>query len=519
MNLVKRILIIGGLFALGSCAQPDLKMTTQMIEPDHMFDKKVFIEQAKPRAEDEAAFGPLIDTSQDATLREDSRTHVITENPPNYDALDAMDNTEVFPIDLHIENLDIRTLASMMAELTGLNFLVSDEVDTTVTARINNVPWVNALDSILQMKTLAKHVDTTSGIVRIHDQDTIMRIEDFERKRQENMQKALLLKQASEPMYTEIFKLFYTNPQETRDMLLGILNRQGAGASLPGIRNTNPEITINPRQNILIVKARKDDMDLISKLIESLDTRTKQIFIEAFIVEVTDDFQHALGSRLGFNARDNFSITDSKLANVEGGGIAASGSGVNSTNTTPAISELPLSNAFGGLGFLAGIGDTTSLKLELSAMEKEGLTKVISNPKIFTLDNKEALIFQGVEIPYSTVSQEGTQVQFKEAGLKLTVKPSVIGDGNLLMDIAVNKDTADTSQPEPPIRKSEIRTSLISRDGSIVVIGGIYDENKSDATDKLPGLGDIPGVGKLFKRENKNSTRRELMVFIAPRIL
>jgi type IV pilus assembly protein PilQ len=152
-------------------------------------------------------------------------------------------------------------------------------------------------------------------------------------------------------------------------------------------------------------------------------------------------------------------------------------------------------------------------------MESEGLTKLVSNPRVYTLDNQEAVIFQGFEVPYETVSESGTQIEFKEAGLRLAVTPSVVGDGNLMMNIQINKDTVDTSISNPPITKSQINTNLVTKDGAIVVIGGIYTQSTSKSKDGVPFLSDVPGLGRLFQRKTENDDRQELLVFIAPRVL
>ena len=172
-----------------------------------------------------------------------------------------------------------------------------------------------------------------------------------------------------------------------------------------------------------------------------------------------------------------------------------------------------------GIGILAGIGSAADLKLELTALEQEGLSKVISNPRIFTLDNQEAIIFQGSEVPYTTVSSEGTRIEFRDAGLRLAVTPTIVGDGNIVMSLLVEKDTVDTSVENPPITSSSMTTSLVSKDGEIVVIGGIYTVSEVGAIEKVPFFGDLPYVGKVFKSDTRTDSRDELMIFIAPRVL
>ncbi len=510
----------------GSCAhheKPAFK--DPLIEQESLMDKGKFITQSGTRSEKDIGYGPMVDTSKDGTRHDKARKQINREESLDYVTMHGKDESPTFSIDLNVDNMDIRTFAQMFSRITGMNLLVSDEVQGSVTAQLNNVPWTSALDSVLQVKKMAKHVDDKSSIIRIHNQDTLMQLEEFDRKRRETQQQAMLLAKAAEPVYTEIFKLYYTKPDKAKIMLEGVLgiggkDAKGAASSASSIPGAQAEITVDERMNQIIVKAHKAEMELISKVIKETDTRTKQVFIEAFIVEVSDDFQHALGARLGVDGSDVFVDNNGKPVNVRVGGVAGSiANGVTLGDSTGLASNLAVTTPFGGIGFLGGIGSSSQLKLELTAMEAQGLSKVISNPRVFTLDNQEAVIFQGDEVPYETVSQEGTQIQFKEAGLRLAVTPSIVGDGNMQLTIAVNKDTADTSKQNPPITKSEIRTSLVTRDQSIVVIGGIYSEGKTDSADQVPGLGDLPGIGHLFRRDSKKDTRKELMIFISPHVL
>ena len=492
----------------------------QLINQSPLIDKGKFIEQSKTRADDTVKYGPAAEQDRDEELRSAYRTQIDKQITPDYVELTNDGTWKIFPIDVNVENIDIRLFAEMLSKVTGANILVSDEVNGMVTAKLKNVPWPNVLESVLQMKALAKHIDSKAKIIRIHDQSTVVKLEDFKRQRRENLHKSEMLEKAAEPRYTEIFKLFYTKPvtmKSTIEGVFGITTGTG-GAGTEDYLKSSPEVTIDNRLNLLIVKARKEDIQLVSKLIKQLDTRTKQVFIEAFIVEISDGFEDAFGARFGVNAEDTFNAGKDVTSRITGlAGTAASA--VTAGDSGATLSNLAVGSPFGGIGILTGIGSAADLKVELSAMETDGLSRVISNPRIFTLDNQEATIFQGDEVPFETTSQDGTKVEFKEAGLKLSVLPQVIGDGNLLMNITVNKDTVDTSQDNPPISKSEIKTSLVSRDGAIVVIGGIYDEDKSKNLDKVPGLGDMPVIGNLFKREANTDNRSELMIFIAPRVL
>ncbi len=505
--IVSNFLMIAVLLFIGACDKENtIKMNNDsLINRDPTFDRGKFIDQSKARSADEYKYGPKIEEENVG-----ERYEKIVNKEESFDYVDMADmEKNNFKMSINVENMDIRTFADMVSTMTNVNILVSDEVNGNVTARLKDVYWTSMLDSVLNTKKLAKHIDNKSNIIRIHDQGTVVQLEDFEQKRKESVQRAFLLQKASQPLYTEIFKLFYTKPDQVKAQIMDILSSKSAGTE--GIRNINPEITIDTRKNLIVVKALKEDMDVVSKLIKELDTRTQQIFIEAFVVEVDDEFEKALGTRLGgvVNQQD-----------FSGSGVAGTATPALTLGTADnSISNLPVDNALGGVGVLANIGNSAQLKFELTALETQGLTKVISNPKIFTLDNQEAVIFQGNEVPYETVSQDGTQIQFKEAGLKLAVTPQIIGDGNLQLNIQVNKDTVDTTKTNPPITKSEIKSNLVIKDGEIVVMGGIYTQTDIKEDDKVPGLGDIPGVGNLFKRKNKTNGRKELVIFIAPKIL
>ncbi|MET0155850.1 MAG: type IV pilus secretin PilQ [Rickettsiales bacterium] len=493
--------------ALFGCIPPDhverMREESPLPPGAGLVRPKDVIKNARPRNRETASYGPKV-AAQAENMRKKYDVQLNREDPFDYTKLGGNAQAQKFFVDLNVENMDVRAFIDMMGAMSGINFLVSDEVSGTVTAKLQHVPWDDALDSVLNVKGLAKHVDRESGIVRIHKREAIAQLESFERQRRADLHQAMLLELASEPLFTEVFKLFYIKPEEAKTIIQGVLNEgeKDSGAQA-GMRDTSAQVTVDARRNLLLVKARKNDLDLIKKLIAQIDAKTSQVFIEAFIVEVTDDFAKELGARLEIDKVD----ATATLESVEGNADVNVGAGS------------LVSNAANTAKLFLGLNGEDNLKLQLSAMEEEGLTRVIANPRIFTLDNKEAVIFQGDEVPYETVSQEGTKIEFKEAGLKLLVTPNVIGDGNLQLDIKVNKDTVNTAEDNPPITKSEIQTSLVSRDGEIVVIGGIYTESASGTASKIPGLGDAPGLGHAFRKDTKGKTRKELMIFIAPKVI
>ncbi len=504
------------------CMDAERALEGNLIEKESLINNKQFIDESKQRSAKVVEYGPDIAELDHSNIRDETNTLLNTEEVINYEELTDDGKGKIFPVDLNVENVDIRTFTQMLSRITNVNFLVSDEVNGFVTAKLEDVSWPNALDSVLSLKGFAKHVDNNSNIIRIHDQSTIVSIENFERQRKQDLQKTAELARENEPLYTEAYKLFYTKPQDVSEILRSILGISATTSNESqggGERNTNAQITIDERVNQIIVKARRNDLDIIEKVIKRVDSRTKQVFIEAFIVEVNDDFEKRLGVTLGADLGDDGTV-EGKGFNIRSNGlVGTAASGVTSGTNSNSISDFAVAGATSGIGGLIGLGDLADLKVALTALERDQVSKVISNPRIFTLDNQEATIFQGTEVPYETVSADGTSIQFKSAGLNLAVTPKVVGDGNLMMSVSLNKDTVDTSQSNPPITSSAIKTNMVTKDGSIVVIGGIYTQSKTDSEDKVPFFGDLPVAGKLFRRDGRANDRKELMIFIAPRII
>ena len=281
------------------------------------------------------------------------------------------------------------------------------------------------------------------------------------------------------------------------------------------------QVTQESTTRSIIVRGKEKDLDVVDKLMKEIDIRTKQVLIEAFIVEATSDFERALGTRLG-----GYYLRGGN--NVGGASGASSGSAdgtdlntvANIGSATDSLTNFGAVGATSGIGILRRTGSGV-LKAEITALESLGLGKTISNPKVFTLDNQAATVTQGEEIPYQTTSEGTTSTSFKEAALKLEVTPSIIGDGNVLLNIKVNNDTPNRAaeSDEPPINKMEIVTKLLVADGDIVVIGGIKKNVIAQSKSQTPGLGNVPVIGNLFKGKANSDNLDELLVFIAPRIL
>jgi len=444
------------------------------------------------------------------------RRHFINESQRTEDG-----RWKSFNVTLNFVDVDIRELAQAMTQVSGVNILVGDEVEGTVTVKITNVPWDKALDNILRIKGLSKSVDSEAGIIRIQKPETVLARDEFERKRLEEVSKQLAAKRIISTQYTEIFRLYYTKPARVKAQLEAIFGGTAPGGAVA----TRPpggiiEITTDERINSVIIKGTKSEMELAAKLISKLDIRTQEVLIEAFVVEASDNWQKELGVRLGAYSNINSGPTSIGGVGVAGPNNAAS----NLALGTPAGSVFnqpvnSLANPF-GLGYLYQTS-ASALKVELTALEQLDVMKVISNPHVFTMDNEEAVVIDGVQIPYPVPGVGTNQItyEFKDAALKLTVTPSVVGDGNLYLNMIVNKDSPNYSTQPPSINKREVRSKLLLKDGTIAVIGGIYDQTQENKTIKVPLLGDIPYLGYLFRYNYKQDNKTQLLVFIAPKVL
>ena len=419
-------------------------------------------------------------------------------------------------VTLKFKNLDFKEIMTLMGRIGEINILVGDEVAGTLSAELIDVPWDKALQALLDMKNYASDVDVQSNLIRIHSPETLTAQETYKSQRAQAVKKKVELEDSVEPIYSEIFRLYYIAPAQAKATITELFSQGGGDGSYSPIQITE-EITTRS----IIVRGKEKDLDVVDKVIKEIDIRTKQVLIEAFIVEANSDFERALGTRLGGYYQKHGRVV---------GGVSGPSSGsstetslddvVNLGSTTDSITNFAATGASSGIGLLKRT-TTGILKAEITALETLGMAKTISNPKVFTLDNQVATVTQGEEIPYQTTSEGTTSTSFKEAALKLEVTPSIIGDGNVLLTIQVNNDTPNrsTDSDEPPINKMEIVTKLLVADGDIVVIGGIKKNVIANSKSQTPGLGNVPVIGNLFKGKSNSDNLDELLVFIAPRIL
>ncbi len=516
--------IILVLLLTGACAT-----SNKVTEP---FNPKDFADQQIELVNDTAELGPQL--KNELAEGVDRRTFIDENMVTDYTKIINKNFAATFPISVNFDNVDIRTVMQTFSVVTGKNILVGDEVQGNVKARILNEDWDDVLEAILEMKNIALTLSPDTNIVRIHTKDVISAQEEYNRKRKAEVRQAMELSKSIEPVRSEIFKLYYSEPATVKTQIEDVLSNmdataaagEGAAASSSGASD-RVKITVDTRLRALIVLGGKADLDFIEKLVDEIDVPTKQILIEAFVVTVTDSFEKNLGTRLGmYYGPNEVNIASDGLFSAGGtiGGPPSTTSGVNTlgtfgTQSVGTMAENTISSATGSIGMILD-ASKIDLNLELQAMEADSISKVIANPKIFTLDNQTANITQGVQIPYTSASSSGTQTQFKDAALTLQVTPSIIGDGNIILDINVNNDSVtDATASNPPISKTAVNTKLLVANESIVIIGGIFTDTVADSTSKTPGLGDIPVFGSLFKMQGDKDLFNRVFIFIAPKIL
>ncbi len=404
-------------------------------------------------------------------------------------------------LSLDFKDADIKNILRLIAEVSNLNIITGDDVTGKITMRLVDVPWDQALDVILQARSLG--MNRVGNVVRVAPVDTL-------KKEIQAELEAKRVKERLEDLVTELIPVNYAAAKEIMPQAKSILSDRG-------------DVKVDERTNILIVKDIPRNIVGVKNLVKSLDTKTPQVLIEARIIEANLTFQEELGVSWGFLASTG--TGKGKTTKVGGGTLGtALGTVTNEVINFPAQPQAGTGSVPGILEFLFtskyGIKE---LDIAISAHEAKGDVRIISSPKIATLDNKEASVEQGLRIPYKKITTEGTvSVDFIEADLKLTVTPHVTNDGNVKMIIRAKKDAPDFSvvvESTPSIDKKEAITEVMVKDGGVVVIAGIYTIQKTDSTEGVPLFGKIPLLGWLFKREAKQDARKDLLIFISPKIV
>ena len=419
-------------------------------------------------------------------------------------------------VSFKFQNLDYKEAMGLMARIGEVNILVGEEVAGAISAELVDVPWDKAFNALLDMKNFAADIDVASNIIRVHSPSTLTAQESYKSARAAAVKKKVELEDSVEPIVSEIFRLYYIAPAEAKATISELFSSSATGETYSPIQVTEEKTTRS-----IIVRGKEKDLDVVDKVIREIDIRTKQVLIEAFIVQATSDFQKALGARIGaMTEKGTSGEKGSEIISGTVGGASTTAGGIALGAAAGTVTKNTILGATSGIGIIKTFG-TAALKLELEALEGLQLSKILSSPSVFTLNNMEARITQGTQIAYQTTSDGTTTTEFKEAALSLVVTPSIIGDGNVLLDIKVNKDAPVPVEgsDEPGIYTNEIVTKLLVSDGDIVVIGGIKENTTSDNRTKTPGLGNIPVVGNLFKSKTKGDKLTELLIFISSRVI
>lgn len=420
-------------------------------------------------------------------------------------------------LSLNFQNVDVRRLLQVIGEFTGMNVVVSDTVSGSITLILKDVPWDQALDIILQQKGL--DMRKSGNVISIAPRDELATREKIELESKQQIGDI-------EPIRTEDFQLNYAKAEDLQKLLStkdsSLLSKRGSA-------------TFDKRTNKLFVQDTPTRLDDVRHLISKIDVAVRQVLIEARIVEASDTFGKSLGVKLGIldlaGSTAGHSIGGARY--TVGGQMSSNAYLTGQQGTQPAFSEslgvnLPANKigtaAPSAFSFtLFNNSKTQFLNLELSALEADGRGKVVSSPRVVTADQSEAVIEQGVEIPYESASSSGaTSVSFKKANLSLKVTPQITPDGKVMMKLEVNKDSPSQKyvlRSGVAIDTKHVKTDVLVENGGTVVIGGIYTQNKTEATNRTPFLGDIPYLGWLFKQKDTTDDRTELLVFITPKII
>lgn len=425
-------------------------------------------------------------------------------------------------LSLNFQNIEVRSLLQVIADFTNFNIITSDSVTGAVTLRLQDVPWDQALDIILQAKGLGKR--KTGNVIWIAPNDEILAKEKLDL---ESRAAVLTL----EPVRTQSFQMNYA---KAVDIALQLTAGGGGEKSAGRVLSNRGSAIAEPRTNQLFVTDVPTRLEQVQQLIQKLDVAVRQVMIEVRIVEATDNFGKSLGVKFGAtDQRANkggdggYQLAGNNrvaFGNTYADAVASSGGGGN-VNPTGNFVNLPAVQTFGGSPATFGVSIFNAvanrfLNLEISALEAESKGRVVSSPRVVTADGKKALIKQGEQIPYQVCGLNGCTTVFKDANLRLEVTPQITPEGNIIMDLDVSKDSrGESTDAGPAINQKNVNTQVLVDNGGTVVIGGIFELEEKNDESKVPWFGDLPGVGHLFKNRARDARKKELLVFVTPRMI
>ncbi|MBB6087477.1 type IV pilus secretin PilQ [Wenzhouxiangella marina] len=439
-------------------------------------------------------------------------------------------------ITLNFQDIQVRSVLQLIADVSNLNIVVSDSVTGSLTLRLTNVPWDQALDIVLETKNL--DMRRSGNVIWIAPTNEIA-------QREQQILQARADRQTLEPLRTAMISVSYANAEDLANLI-----RSASAEEEQGLLSERGSVTVDQRTNTLLISDMLERIDEIRALVAELDRPVRQVLIESRIVIARHDFNYELGVRFGVSSaledgRGNvFSTSGSSTALDQMNNLAlinrragtgsslpvtvpgSPGSGI----VTPSLNDrlnvnLPVTNPAGRLGFSILAADYL-LDLELSALESEGNGEVVSTPRVITANQAEAFIKQGVEIPYEEATSSGaSSVQFQEAVLELRVTPLITPDNRVQLNLGVKQDTVGEifqtgrGGTVPSIDTRELQTRVLVDNGQTVVLGGIFQEERNFTSSKVPVLGDVPVLGHLFRRRGNDEQKRELLIFVTPSIL
>lgn len=425
-------------------------------------------------------------------------------------------------LSLNFQEIEVRAVLQLLADFTNLNLVTSDSVTGSITLRLQNVPWDQALDIILKAKGLSmrKH----DNVIMVAPTEEVAAREKLELESQKQIEELA-------PLRSEYIQINYAKASD----IAALLKSEGNQLLTPERGN----VTVDERTNTLLVRDTAAKLEDVSRLIKKLDIPIRQVLIESRVVIANDDFAKDIGVRFGFDQSYTEKIDGNEImvaGGMEGnlketwdaGDFMGSKVGIWNTEeeTRNLLVNLPqsLSDSRGGaVNLLVGKIGSFLLRLELSAMQQEGKGEVISSPRVVTADRNKATIKAGVEVPYMEASSSGaTSVSFKEAVLRLDVTPQITPDDHVIMDLKINKDNPDFSRSVlgvPPVDTRSIETSVLVDNGETVVLGGVFERTRTKSTERIPFFGDLPYIGFLFKEESQEDNNSELLIFVTPKIL
>ncbi|CBN87953.1 TPA: type IV pilus secretin PilQ [Neisseria lactamica] len=415
-------------------------------------------------------------------------------------------------ISLDFQDVEVRTILQILAKESGMNIVASDSVNGKMTLSLKDVPWDQALDLVMQARNL--DMRQQGNIVNIAPRDELLAKDKAFLQAEKDIADLGAL-------YSQNFQLKYKNVEEFRSIL------RLDNADTTGNRNTlisgRGSVLIDPATNTLIVTDTRSVIEKFRKLIDELDVPAQQVMIEARIVEAADGFSRDLGVKFGATGKKKLKDADRAFGWGVNSGFEGGEGGKWSAQTSI---NLPVAAAANSISLVRAIS-SGALNLELSASESLSKTKTLANPRVLTQNRKEAKIESGTEIPFQDTSSSGgsssTTTTFKKAVLGLTVTPNITPDGQIIMTVKINKDTpVDCTVKDETtkcIQTKNLNTQAMVENGGTLIVGGIYEEENGNTLTKIPLLGDIPVIGNLFKTRGKSTNRRELLIFITPRIM